>query len=193
MTQQRTPCQAAPFRRACLCLMPMACVAAFTTGCTGPPAGIEPVKGFEAERYLGKWYEIARLDHSFERGLTHVTAEYSRRPDGSIRVVNRGYDPASGRWKEATGIARFLRGEDVASLKVTFFWPFWAGYHVIELDRQDYQYALVTGHWRHYLWILSRTPALDKALLASLVARAKELGYQTHALIFVKQNPRERL
>ena len=77
-------------------------------GCTGIPEGIEPVTGFDQERYLGAWYEIARLDHSFERGLSEVTATYSTNPDGSIAVLNRGFDQEEGRWREAEGVARFV-------------------------------------------------------------------------------------
>ncbi|MBN1422553.1 MAG: lipocalin family protein [Planctomycetes bacterium] len=158
-------------------------------GCTGIPSGLEAVGGFDAERYLGRWYEIARFDHRFERGLTHVTADYTRLPDGDIEVLNRGYDPASGEWREAKGIAR-LRGEpDAASLKVSFFRPFWAGYHVIALDRDGYRYAMVTSGSRSYLWILARTPALDPPIVADLIARAKAWGFATDDLIFVKQEP----
>jgi apolipoprotein D and lipocalin family protein len=105
-------------------------------GCTSVPQGLRPVNDFKPDRYLGTWYEIARLDHSFERGLTQVTAEYSKRDDENIQVVNRGYDAASGKWREAKGVASFVGSPDVASLKVTFFWPFYGGYHVIALDRE---------------------------------------------------------
>ena len=96
-------------------------------GCTRVPAGLRPVTGFDSQRYLGKWYEIARLDHSFERGLTNVTAEYAVRPDGSISVVNRGYSPRAGKWRQVRGVARFRGDKTVGSLSVCFFWPFWGG------------------------------------------------------------------
>jgi apolipoprotein D and lipocalin family protein len=113
-------------------------VIALLAGCTGIPDGIKPVSGFKIERYPGKWYEIVRLDHSFERGLSDVTANYRTRPDGGIDVLNRGYDTKNGAWREANGIAYFLGGPDIASLKVSFFGPFYGGYHVMALD-PDYR------------------------------------------------------
>ena len=156
------------------------------TGCAGTPENVAPVRGFEVERYLGRWYEIARLDHAFERGLEQVTAEYSRRDDGGLRVVNRGYDSARQRWNEAEGKAYFTGARDVGSLKVSFFGPFYGGYNIIELDHEDYDYALVAGPNRSYLWILARQPDLDVAITQRLVAKASELGFDTDALIFVE-------
>src|SRR5210317_2502857 len=146
-------------------------------GCTGIPDGIEPVDNFELEPYLGTWYEIARLDHSFERGLTNVTANYSMREDGGVRVLNRGYDTEKGEWDEAEGKAYFVGEPDVGSLKVSFFGPFYGGYNIIELDKDGYQYSMVAGPDRSYLWILSRSPDLDDAVLERLVAKAGELGF----------------
>src|SRR5512147_1513697 len=122
-------------------------------GCVGIPENVQPVKGFEVDRYLGTWYEVARLDHAFERGLERVTAEYSLRDDGGIRVVNRGFDPVKGVWKEAEGKAYFVGPSDVARLKVSFFGPFYGGYNVIALDRENYRYALVCGPDTSYLWL----------------------------------------
>jgi apolipoprotein D and lipocalin family protein len=157
-------------------------------GCsdTGVPDGVTPVRGFEPDRYLGKWYEIVRLDHSFERGLQRVTAEYGRRDDGGIDVINRGYNPDTGAWEVAHGRAYFLRGRDVGSLKVSFFGPFYGGYHVITLDKRDYAYAMVSGPDRGYLWVLARTPELDEDILAGLIERARELGYPVEELIRVR-------
>lgn len=156
-------------------------------GCSSVPKGIAPVGSFDLERYLGTWYEIARLDHRFERGLSRVSANYSKRTDGGINVVNRGYDSESGTWKEATGRAYPIGSPQQGSLKVTFFWPFYADYHVIELDQQNYNYALVSGPDRDYLWILSRTPTLDNTLTQKLIKKAAELGFDTNNLIFVDQ------
>jgi apolipoprotein D and lipocalin family protein len=158
------------------------------TGCTGVPKGVRPVEGFEADRYLGKWYEVARLDHSFERGLSRVTAEYARRDDGAISVVNRGYDARRDRWKEAHAVARFRGEESVASLRVTFQWPFSGGYHVIALDDAGYRWAMVSGPSRGYLWILAREPDLDPAIVDKLVAEARALGYPADELIFVEHD-----
>lgn len=152
-------------------------------GCTGTPAGIQPVRGFELERYLGTWYEIARLDHAFERGLTDITATYSRRADGGIDVLNRGWDSAKGSWREARGRAYFRETPDVASLKVSFFGPFYGGYHVFALDPL-YRWALVSGPSREYLWILARSPDLPESLLLELLDQARRAGFATEALIF---------
>ncbi len=152
-------------------------------GCTGYPEGVQPVSGFALDRYLGTWHEIARLDHSFERGLTDVTANYSMREDGGIDVVNRGYDPDKGDWREARGRAYFIGDTDVASLKVSFFGPFYGGYHVFALD-PDYRWAMVSGPSREYLWILARQPVLSPEILSELVARARRAGFATDALIY---------
>ena len=153
--------------------------------CSGTPDGVEPVRGFELDRYLGTWYEVARLDHRFERGLRNVTATYSLRDDGGVRVVNRGFDTEAGQWDEAAGKAYFVGAEDVGRLKVSFFGPFYGGYNVIELDKAGYQYALVAGPDRSYLWILSRTPELSPERLRTLIDKAASLGFATDELIFV--------
>jgi len=155
-------------------------------GCTGIPPGIEPVQEFELERYLGKWYEIARLDHSFERGLINVTADYSMRADGGVDVINRGFDEARKSWREARGRAYFMSSPEIAHLKVSFFGPFYGSYIVFNLDRVQYQYVLVCGPDRSYLWILSRSPVLSPHVLEELVTKADTLGFETDKLIFVR-------
>lgn len=157
-------------------------------GCMGIPDGAEPVKDFSLEKYLGTWYEIARMDHKFERGLSNVTAQYSMRDDGSVRVLNRGYDADKGQWNDAEGKAKFVDDTSIGQLKVSFFGPFYASYNVIALDKQAYQWSLVTGPDTDYLWILSRTPALDQAVVDELLSTAKALGYKTKELIFVSQD-----
>ena len=154
-------------------------------GCTGVPSGLRPVSPFDIQRYLGRWYEIARLDHSFERGLTDVSAEYRLLPGGAVAVLNRGFDPAAGKWREAQGTARFREAPDVGSLKVTFFWPFYGGYHVIALD-PDYGWAVVAGPTRSYLWILARAPSLPEPLLRDLAAKARAMGFAADELIYVE-------
>ena len=158
-------------------------------GCVGLPEGITPVAEFDVHRYLGQWYEIARLDHSFERGLEKVSADYSLRNDGGINVINRGYDTAKKEWKEATGRAYFVGEPTVGRLKVSFFGPFYGGYNIIALDRQGYSYSMVCGPDRSYLWILSRTPEMEAGLLSGLVNQAKDLGFDTSSLIYVKHDP----
>ncbi len=152
------------------------------------PEGVEAVQGFDARRYLGKWFEVARLENRFERGLTHTSAEYSSLPEGTLKVVNRGYDPVQCRWKEAQGRAEFVGSPDVAQLRVSFFRPFYGAYAVIELEREGYAHALVSGGTREYLWILSRTPSLAPEVLDSLKAKARALGFDPDRLVFPAQN-----
>jgi apolipoprotein D and lipocalin family protein len=156
--------------------------------CAGVPEGIKPVQNFDVNRYLGTWYEIARLDHSFERGLNNISATYTLRDDGGIDVVNRGFDKKKNKWKEAKGKAYFIGEKSVASLKVSFFGPFYGGYNVIALDKDHYSYALVCGPDRSYLWILAREKTLDKEILDELRERAQSLGFETNKLIFVEHD-----
>lgn len=158
---------------------------AFLGGCASVPEGVQPVTGFELDRYLGRWYEIARLDHRFERGMSNISATYSMRDNGGVNVLNRGYKPAKGKWDEATGKAYFVGDSDVGQLKVSFFGPFYGGYNIIELDKENYQYALVAGPNRKYLWILARTPELNQDVLSMLVNKAKQLKFPTDELIYV--------
>ena len=155
-------------------------------GCTSVPEGVTPVTGFESERYLGTWYEIARFDHSFEDGLSRVTATYSKREDGGIRVLNKGYDAATGEWDEAEAKAYFVSDETTGHLQVSFFGPFYASYVIAELDKDNYQYSLVTGPDRSYLWILARQPTLSQDVLDELLSKAKSLGYATDEFIWVE-------
>ena len=157
------------------------------TGCVGLPENVKPVENFNLEKYLGTWYEIARLDHSFERGLTRVTATYSLRSDGGVKVVNRGYSAEKQRWKEAVGKAYFVNGPKLGYLKVSFFGPFYGAYIVFELDHEQYQYSLVSGPDKSYLWILARNPIIKASTNDFLIAKAAALGFDTHKLIFVEQ------
>jgi apolipoprotein D and lipocalin family protein len=156
-------------------------------GCAVTPQGVMPVEGFELDRYLGTWYEIARLDHRFERGLSQVSAIYSKRSDGGIDVINRGKDDLTGAWKEVKGRGYFVGEPTVARLKVSFFWPFYGGYNVIDLDLERYSYALVCGPNRDYLWILARTRQLDEGIISQLVASAEILDFDTGKLVRVDQ------
>ena len=158
---------------------------ALVAGCGQIPDGVEAVRGFDAERYLGTWYEVARLENRFERGLTRITANYSRRDGGGLEVVNRGFDAAKGEWREARGRAKFAGPSDVAMLKVSFFGPFYAGYNVVDLD-PSYSHALVVGANRSYLWILSRQPDPPREVVERLIARAAALGFDTQSLVYVE-------
>jgi apolipoprotein D and lipocalin family protein len=163
-------------------------LALLLTGCVGIPENIRPVDDFKVERYLGKWYEIARLDHSFEKGLTRVTADYSLRDDGGLRVINRGYSAKQNKWKEAEGKAYFVKRSDQGYLKVSFFGPFYGAYIVFDLDREDYQYSLVCGPDKSYFWILARSPQIDQDIKDALIARATSLGFDTGKLIYVSHD-----
>ena len=158
--------------------------AAMLSGCLGVPASVEPVQGFDLNRYLGKWYEIARLDHSFEEGLDNVTAVYSLRDDGGVNVVNRGFLSKDNVYKEAQGRAYFVNDSDEGYLKVSFFRPFYASYVIFELDQDGYQYAFVSGPDTSFLWLLSRTPTVEQALLDHFIETSASLGFDTEELIF---------
>jgi apolipoprotein D and lipocalin family protein len=164
-------------------------VVLIVVGCLGVPSDIEPVQGFELDRYLGRWYEIARLDHSFERGLTHVTADYILRDDGRVRVLNRGYRPEKNRWETEEGVAVFVGPPEEGRLKVSFFGPFYGAYNIIALDRGAYGYAMVCGPNRGYLWILARQPYLTPEVLTDLTDRARILGFAVEELIMVDHEP----
>jgi len=161
------------------------------SACTGLPKSVEPVTGFESEKYLGTWYEIARLDHRFERGLSNVTATYSKRDDGGLVVINRGYEAAKGEWTDATGKAYFVGDSAAGHLKVSFFGPFYASYAIFELDKNDYQYAFVSGHNTKFLWLLSRTPTVSDDFLEQFKARVDELVFASEELVLVDQTPVE--
>lgn len=159
--------------------------------CTEQQDTIKVVQNIDANQYLGTWYEIARLDHSFEHGLQNVTAQYIQNENGTIKVINRGFNPKKNAWKEAEGKAHFVDavnkdGTYTGKLKVSFFGPFYGSYHIIELDKPYYNYAMVTGG-QDYLWILSRTPQLAYPIKQQLIAQAKELGFATDKLIYVPQ------
>nr|WP_041524374.1 lipocalin family protein [Gilvimarinus agarilyticus] len=162
-------------------------VSLWMVSCVSTPDGVKPVENFELQRYLGKWYEIARLDHSFEEGLTQITANYSLNDDGSVKVINRGYDADKNEWDEAEGKAKFVNDDDTAFLKVSFFGPFYGSYIVFELD-DDYQYAFVSGPDTGYLWLLSRTPTVSAEVINRFETRASELGFATDELIYVEHN-----
>lgn len=153
----------------------------------GIPKGAIAVTHFNAEKYLGRWYEIARFDYKFEKNMDNVTATYSQNPNGSIRVDNKGYNYVKKEWKESIGEAKFIKDKTEARLKVSFFKPFWAGYNVIDID-EDYQYALVAGSSTKYLWILSRTTAIPESIKQRFLEKAKKIGYTTNDLIWVKHN-----
>ncbi len=159
------------------------------SACTSAPQGITAVENFDVERYTGKWYEIARLDHSFERGLTKVSAEYSLRDDGGINVINRGYDTENNAWQTAEGKAYFVEDAKTGHLKVSFFGPFYGAYVIFELEHAAYQYAYIAGPNRDYLWLLARQPSLSNAQKQDFVASAQSNGFATEQLIWLDTPP----
>ena len=161
-------------------------IAAFSfSGCLSIPKGVKPVENFDLKKYEGKWYEVARLDHSFERGLDQVSAEYTILKDGSVSVLNKGYSEEKKKWKEAKGKAKFVKEKDKGFLKVSFFGPFYGSYVIFGLDA-DYKHAYVCGPNTSYLWLLSRTKTVDKKVRDDFEKQAKGLGFDTAKLIDVK-------
>ena len=196
-TAARTLRSARPSRqhrhRLALLVLLLAGTVLLLAGCasTRPPQGVTAVTPFDMQRYQGRWYELARLDHAFERGMTNVSATYTLQADGSVRVLNRGYMPATGQWREAVGRALFTGAPTTGSLKVSFFGPFYGGYHVAALD-PDYRWALVVGPDTGYAWILARDKHIAPAQQNAIVAQARALGVDTAALIWVtheRQDP----
>jgi lipocalin len=145
------------------------------------------VKELDIERYLGQWYEIARYNHIFERGLVGVTATYSHMENGMIKVVNGGYkETLNGPRSEAIGKAKIPDSHVPSKLKVSFFWIFYADYFVLELDK-NYQWAVIGSSSDSYLWILSRSPRMEKSLYEDLLNRLTTRGYDVSKLILVAQ------
>jgi apolipoprotein D and lipocalin family protein len=155
--------------------------------CKSIPKGATAVKPFDRDKYLGKWYEIARMDFMFEKNLSNVTATYTLRNDGLINVDNKGYDFLKGKWKESIGKAKFAADKNEAKLKVSFFGPFYAPYNVIAID-DDYRYALVAGKNLNYLWILSREKTIPAKVRSAFIKQSQSLGYDVHQLVWTKQD-----
>jgi apolipoprotein D and lipocalin family protein len=168
----------------CLILLPFSSTFAM-------PDGAKAVTDFSLERYLGTWYEIARLDHRFERGLTQVTATYSMRKDGGVLVENRGYKKKKSKWSDAEGKAYFVETPDIGRLKVSFFGPFYGPYNIINLDQENYSYALIIGNNTKYMWILAREAELDPVVLEKLLDQARNLGFATDELIYPQRDTSE--
>ena len=152
--------------------------------CTGLPDNVEPVSQFNTEQYLGTWYEIARLDHSFERNLERVTATYGLNEDGSISVLNKGFNTEKDEWRQAEGVAKPIGSSDIAHLKVSFFGPFYGTYAVFELA-DDYSHAFVSGYNTDYLWLLAREPDVSAEVRQRFINESQALGFDTSKLIWV--------
>lgn len=155
--------------------------------CSSIPKGAKAVEQFDKQKYLGKWYEIARIDFKFEKDMNNTTANYSVNNDGSIKVENQGYNYKTQEWQKAIGKAKFVGKDDVAMLKVSFFGPFYSGYNVIALD-PEYKYALIAGQSLKYLWILSRETSIPEEIKQNYLKIAEKIGYDTSSLIWVEHN-----
>jgi apolipoprotein D and lipocalin family protein len=170
-----------------LLLLVLSIISLAFISCASLPKGVTVVEPFDSERYLGFWYEIARIDFSFEKGLDNTSAEYSLNPNGTVKVVNRGIRTANGKKSEAKGTARFRYGPQKGALEVSFFGPFYAPYNVLAID-DEYQHALVSSGSFEYLWILSRKPTIDESIKQEFLAKAKSLGFDTNRLLWVQHN-----
>ena len=165
--------------------------AALFAGCSADRAfieGLPRIASFDAQKYMGVWYEVARFQHSFEKDVQKASATYTLRPDGTVDVVNAGVrisDPA--KRSEARAVAHIVEGDRLGYLRVSFFRPFYGDYRIIALDEKNYQYALVTSSSKDYLWILSRTKKMDPAVYNRLVEIAKNAGLDTSKLFAVPQ------
>lgn len=145
------------------------------------------IKSLDLNRYLGTWYEIARFPHSFEKNLVGVTANYSLREDGMIRVLNKGYKKSlDGKLSVAEGKAKIPDPNDSGKLKVSFFWIFYGDYYILELD-ENYQYVMIGSSTDKYFWILSRTPQMDESIYQMLLDKARKRGYNLDKLEKVPQ------
>ncbi|OJV33292.1 MAG: hypothetical protein BGO29_06285 [Bacteroidales bacterium 36-12] len=163
------------------------CFISLSNSCASIPKNAKPIENFDAKRYLGTWYEVARFDFRFEKDLDNTSANYSLDKKGNVIVLNSGYNFVKKKWTKADGLAKFRGDKNVAALKVSFFGPFYSGYNVIALD-EDYQYALIAGENLDYLWILSRTKVLPDEIKTEYLKIAKEIGYDTSRLIWVKHD-----
>lgn len=162
-------------------------VLALLSSCASIPKNASPVQSFNINKYLGDWYEIARFDFRFEKDLDNVMAQYSLNDKMNVNVINSGYNFKKEKWVSAEGIAKFRGDKNTAALKVSFFGPFYSGYNVIALDN-NYKYALVAGKDLSYLWVLSREKSIPENIKSAYLKTAKDIGYDTSKLIWVKHD-----
>ena len=157
-------------------------------GKLGIPEGLTAVKPFDINKFSGTWYEVARLDHGFEKGLSHVTAQYTvNKEGGQIKVLNKAFNAKSGHWESSLAKVGFIDQADEGRLKVSFFGPFYGSYNIIDLDQKDYSYAMVTGPGKQFFWILSRKPSLDNKTMQSLIQKAIGMGFKLEKIVYVDQ------
>ena len=162
-------------------------IAALLSSCASMPKNSKPIQNFDINKYLGTWYEIARFDFRFEKDLDNVMAQYSLNDNQNVIVINSGYNFKKEKWVFAKGVAKFRGNKNSATLKVSFFGPFYSGYNVIALD-ENYKYALVAGKSLKYLWILSREKSIPENIRSNYLKIAQEVGFDTSKLIWVEHN-----
>lgn len=158
-------------------------------GKLGIPDGVTAVTPFDLKRIQGDWYEIARLDHGFEKGLSHVRNHYEIGTDGEFKLENQAFDLRHGTWQNTTGKGALIGDPAVGRLKISYFGPFYGSFNIIALDEKDYKWMMATGPSTHYLWILARDKALDDAVMQNLIRKAVGLGFKLEKLIYVDQKP----
>lgn len=151
------------------------------------PKGVKAVKPFDLKKYMGKWYEIARLDFSHEKNLMNVTARYTLKKSGMVQVHNQGYDTKKDEWVQTKGKATLVDDPNEGRLQVSFFGPFYSGYNVVALDK-NYQYALVMGNNLKYLWILAREKFIPNDIKQSYLEMAKKAGYDVKKLVWTRHD-----
>ena len=150
------------------------------------PDNIKVVENFDINKYSGKWYEIARFDFKFEKDMKQVTAEYAVNEDGSLKVLNKGFNYVDQEWTEKEGKGEFVGATNKGALKVSFFGPFYSGYNVVALE-DNYNYALVFGESTEYIWILSRKQSIPDRVKDKFLKMAKDAGYNLDRLVWTKQ------
>lgn len=155
-------------------------------GCAASSKRIPAVTPFDVTRYMGQWYEIVRLPNTFETGLEQITAEYFLNENGTVKVTNSGLNTKTNQRNTAIGKAKQIK-PNTGELKVSFFGPFYGGYRVIDLDQEKYSYTMITSGGMNYFWILSREKEMPKEQLEKLVQKAKDWGFETDKLIYVRQ------
>jgi apolipoprotein D and lipocalin family protein len=154
--------------------------------CQSTKNSILPIEGFELNRYLGTWHEIVRLPHRFEKNLIDVTAEYQILDENRIKVINRGYNTKKEKWSQSTGVAKFKGDENIGELRVSFFRPFYGAYKIIELDKENYSWVMITSSNYNYFWILAREPQMSQQVLEELIEKAKEYGFDISKFIYLQ-------
>ena len=153
---------------------------------TGVPNGVQPLEPFDLERYLGRWYELARLDAGASRGLTDTSVEFSQRPDGCVQALHRGFDPQAWQWRHARASVRPADRPNIGYLHISFVWPA-AASHVVVATDDEYRAAVACGHNREQLWLLARSPQVRPAVRAALMERARAAGFDVDSLLWVDQ------